>query len=133
MANPDLTHPETHGNVAPETGALLAALNACVAPHRLEAEVIGKPFPRLFQRAIAALGATPEATVMIGDNPATDMAGAAALGMQRGAGRPGRRSRLRRPVGRAGRPAARGAARTAQNRLIDKVSKVDCRVEVARS
>lgn len=81
VANPDLTHPEAQGAIAPETGALLAALNACVAPRRLEAEVIGKPFPRLFERAVAALGATPETTVMIGDNPATDMAGAAAFGM----------------------------------------------------
>jgi 4-nitrophenyl phosphatase len=82
VANPDLTHPGPQGRLMPETGALLAALAACLHPQKLVMEVIGKPSPRLFQRAIEALDAAPRRTVMIGDNPATDIAGAAALGLQ---------------------------------------------------
>lgn len=82
VANPDLTHPGPQGRLTPETGALLAALTACLHPVRPEMEVIGKPAPRLFQRAVQALGSDPARTVMIGDNPATDIAGAEAFGLK---------------------------------------------------
>lgn len=81
VANPDLTHPGANGRVTPETGALLAALMACVDPREVEAEIVGKPSPRLFERACRSLRMAPERAVMIGDNPATDIAGASALGL----------------------------------------------------
>jgi ribonucleotide monophosphatase NagD (HAD superfamily) len=66
----------------PETGALLAAVRA-VAPRALEPLIVGKPQPLLFRAAMARAGLEePARAVMIGDNPATDVAGAAALGMR---------------------------------------------------
>ncbi len=79
VANPDLTHPDADGAPVPETGAFLAMLTACVTPRHLT--VIGKPEPPLFESALAACGVAPGDAVMIGDNPATDGAGAAALGI----------------------------------------------------
>lgn len=79
VANPDLTHPGAHGLPVPETGALLAALLAC-APHAVP-RVIGKPEPDLFRLALRRLGADAGDAVMIGDNPTTDGAGAARLGI----------------------------------------------------
>jgi HAD superfamily hydrolase (TIGR01450 family) len=77
--NADLVHPGGNGSVVPETGALLAAMLACCGPvpHR----VIGKPGPRLFTEALRRLGTAPARTLVIGDNPETDGAGAARLGM----------------------------------------------------
>jgi 4-nitrophenyl phosphatase len=82
VANPDTSHPGRRGTLIPETGALYAALMACVEETSVETEVIGKPRPRLFERACDALGIAPKSAVMIGDNPETDIAGADALGMQ---------------------------------------------------
>lgn len=82
VANPDTTHPGRRGTLVPETGALHAALMACVGEANVETEIIGKPGPRLFERACDALGISPRSAVMIGDNPDTDVAGADALGMQ---------------------------------------------------
>jgi HAD superfamily hydrolase (TIGR01450 family) len=78
-ANPDLTHPGTGGVLVPETGMLLAGLRAAVpsaAPI-----IVGKPRVTMFAAALRSLGVTPEEAVMIGDNPATDGAGASALGI----------------------------------------------------
>ncbi|MBD3770621.1 MAG: HAD-IA family hydrolase [Rhodobacterales bacterium] len=82
VANPDLTHPGAEGRVKPETGALLAALGACVNLDTVEMEIIGKPKPGLYLKACRALGLGLEDVVMLGDNPATDLAGAEALGMR---------------------------------------------------
>lgn len=81
VANPDLSHPGSEGEPIPETGALLAAIAACVDLSTIDMTVIGKPNQHLFLRACETLGATPERSVMIGDNPATDIAGAERLGM----------------------------------------------------
>jgi 4-nitrophenyl phosphatase len=81
VANPDLTHPGGQGILVPETGALLAALLACVAVDQARVEVIGKPNAQLFQRACVALGVEPSQAVMIGDNPDTDILGANKLDM----------------------------------------------------
>jgi len=40
-----------------------------------------KPHPAIFERALEALGVEPAATLFVGDTLATDVAGAAALGM----------------------------------------------------
>lgn len=82
VGNPDLSHPGLEGRIVPETGALLAALLACVGTEDVATETVGKPEPDLFRRACGELGADPDRAVMIGDNPATDIAGAAALGLQ---------------------------------------------------
>ncbi len=79
VANPDVTHPGRRGAVVPETGALAAALLACVPT--IEPLVVGKPEPLLFRRACTALGVSPYEAVMVGDNPDTDLKGAVALGM----------------------------------------------------
>jgi HAD superfamily hydrolase (TIGR01450 family) len=80
VANADRTHP-AHGNrLVPETGALLAALRACVPD--AQPEIIGKPSPLLFMMACEILGITPDEAVMIGDNPETDGDGAVACGIR---------------------------------------------------
>ncbi len=82
VANPDTTHPGRNGALVPETGALLAAITACVGAGNFEIEIVGKPGPRLFDRACRSLRVRPESAVMIGDNPVTDIAGAVAFGLQ---------------------------------------------------
>jgi 4-nitrophenyl phosphatase len=81
VANPDDAHPGRGGALVPETGALLAALAACVDLASVGVEMIGKPAAPLFLKACAALNIAPVEALMIGDNPATDVAGARALGM----------------------------------------------------
>lgn len=80
VANADATHPGPDG-IVPETGALLAALQACSGETALPRTLIGKPAPLLFERACARLGVAPEETVMIGDNPHTDGEGATRAGI----------------------------------------------------
>lgn len=81
VSNPDLSHPGRGGKIRPETGALLAAIRACVTVPEAKLEIIGKPNAALFLKGCDVLGEDPSALVMIGDNPATDIAGAEALGM----------------------------------------------------
>lgn len=75
IANPDFFHPSGI-DVTPDTGALARAVEAVAG--RPPDRIIGKPQPLLFTRALATLGLAPENALMIGDNPATDIAGAAA-------------------------------------------------------
>jgi len=82
VANADMTHPGPFDRVVPETGALLAALLACVGENQIDRHLIGKPGPLLFERACAFLGVAPEAAVMIGDNPHTDGEGALRAGIR---------------------------------------------------
>ncbi|CAG2134497.1 hypothetical protein LMG31506_01394 [Cupriavidus yeoncheonensis] len=79
VSNPDLSHPGDNGTCVPETGTLLAALTAC-AEVRPEC-IIGKPAAGLFREGLRRLQAGPAQALMIGDNPATDAAGAVSLGM----------------------------------------------------
>ena len=81
VANPDKTHPGPNGILVPETGALLAAIAACVDLDTIDVAVIGKPSAGLFEKACRSLNVTPDQAVMIGDNPLTDIAGARAVGM----------------------------------------------------
>ncbi|WP_321339557.1 HAD-IA family hydrolase [Breoghania sp.] len=76
VANNDLTHPRVNGS-AVETGAIFALLAACHEPD--EVVYVGKPEPCLFEEALK--GTPAEEAVMVGDNPLTDIAGAARLGM----------------------------------------------------
>ncbi len=79
LACPDLSHPGPDDYPVPEAGALAAALMAVTGPvpHR----VMGKPRPDLFQQACSRLDLELGQCVVIGDNPQTDGAGAAALGV----------------------------------------------------
>ncbi|WP_439534403.1 HAD-IIA family hydrolase [Polymorphobacter sp.] len=79
-ANPDLTHPGNDGLVVPETGSLLAAVEAAASV--AARHVIGKPSPTLFVAALERLGSTRGDTIVIGDNPLTDRVGASALGLR---------------------------------------------------
>ncbi|MDM0020829.1 HAD-IIA family hydrolase [Variovorax saccharolyticus] len=80
--NGDDNHPGPDGSLVPETGALLAALVAASGTAPLA--VIGKPGPRLFEEGMRRLGrtATRANTLVIGDNPATDLRGATAFGLR---------------------------------------------------
>lgn len=82
VSNPDMTHPGRGGSIRPETGALLAAVQACVTLPESQLEIVGKPAAGLFLKGCAVLDEDPASLVMIGDNPATDIAGAEALGMK---------------------------------------------------
>lgn len=79
VTNADASHPGPAGVVVPETGALLAAVTMASGVHPVR--VIGKPDPMLLQEGLRRLGARPESTVVIGDNPETDALGAARMGM----------------------------------------------------
>lgn len=94
VSNPDLTHPGHAGSVIPETGALLAAFQACVPAQAFKMEVIGKPSAKLFEQACLALGIDTSQAVMIGDNPQTDIIGAKRLNMASILVRPGSSLRL---------------------------------------
>lgn len=82
VANTDLTHPGPDSRIIPETGALLAAVLACTGETQVNQLLIGKPGPLLFERACAFLGVSPDQTLMIGDNPATDGEGAFNAGIR---------------------------------------------------
>jgi 4-nitrophenyl phosphatase len=80
VANPDLSHPAADGGVTPETGSLMNAVIACAG---IEPTcVVGKPEPLLFREALHRLGTDAASTLVIGDNPLTDGAGARQLAMQ---------------------------------------------------
>jgi FMN phosphatase YigB (HAD superfamily) len=51
---------------------------------RISAADVGflKPHEAIFKRALEAVGATPEETVFVGDNPVADIAGAQSMGMK---------------------------------------------------
>ncbi|WP_233829348.1 HAD-IIA family hydrolase [Paraburkholderia sp. ZP32-5] len=80
VANPDLSHPAADGGVTPETGSLMSAVIACAGVEPVC--VVGKPEPLLFREALRRLGTDASTTLVIGDNPLTDGAGARQLAMQ---------------------------------------------------
>ncbi len=76
--NPDAFHPGNDGYRVPETGALLASIIAVAGE---TVHVLGKPEPYLFDKCLARLGLSASRTIMVGDNPATDIVGAQRAGM----------------------------------------------------
>ncbi len=80
VTNPDLSHPAADAGVVPETGALMAAVLGCAGD--CPRTVVGKPESTLFKEGLERLVARPRDTIVIGDNPATDAAGAVRLGMR---------------------------------------------------
>lgn len=81
VANPDTTHPANDGRLMPETGSILAAIQACVELPE-NTKIIGKPSAHLYRKGCNALGLPLKEVMMIGDNPLTDLRGARALGMK---------------------------------------------------
>lgn len=75
--NADVLVPKP-GGFGLETGAWLALLTAASGR---TAHVLGKPSRFAFEQACLRLGTATAATVMIGDTPETDIAGARAAGM----------------------------------------------------
>jgi 4-nitrophenyl phosphatase len=75
--NPDLNYPTELGP-APGNGAQLAAIQVTtgVAP-----VIVGKPEPRMYQEAIARMGAQPSTTAVLGDRLDTDIAGGVRAGL----------------------------------------------------
>ena len=61
-----------------DAGPFVAALEYAAG---VEAEVIGKPQPALFQAAAQSMGCAPERCVMVGDDVEADVNGALAAGM----------------------------------------------------
>lgn len=75
--NPDATYPTPSG-LAPGCGAILAFIQAAAgrAPR-----IVGKPEPHLFRQGLRLLGSEPGETLMLGDRPDTDIAGAKRAGL----------------------------------------------------
>ncbi|MEX1020909.1 MAG: HAD-IIA family hydrolase [Litorilinea sp.] len=75
--NPDTSLPTERGQV-PGTGSLVALLSAAsgVTP-----EFVGKPYPGMYEQAIARVESDPAHTLMVGDRYETDIVGAVELGM----------------------------------------------------
>lgn len=81
LSNPDAAHPAADGTPQPETGALLAALQAMV-PALCVAHCPGKPAPDLLLLALRQLGVRGEDSVFLGDSPVCDGGAAQALGLR---------------------------------------------------
>lgn len=79
LANPDFSHP-ADSMLRSETGAIWEAVR-CQLTEPYTLHVLGKPSSPLVEKALAALAVQPENAVFIGDNPATDGAAAAKLGI----------------------------------------------------
>ncbi|MFD1773864.1 HAD-IIA family hydrolase [Paenibacillus rhizophilus] len=77
--NPDIYHPGADGIKIPETGALLASIEAMTGT---TAECIGKPEPYMFLYGMKLYDAAPDSCVMVGDNPDTDILGSARAGLK---------------------------------------------------
>jgi 4-nitrophenyl phosphatase len=67
----------TEEGTAPGSGAIVAAVQACVAATPV---CVGKPSAAMFETAAALLGFRPDQTLVVGDNPGSDIAGGAAVG-----------------------------------------------------
>lgn len=79
VSNTDLTHPSPDGRPVPETGALLAALQAVAGPVPFAS--IGKPDTHMVRMVIESTGVAAHDAIFVGDNAATDGALAKAAGM----------------------------------------------------
>ncbi|MEM8730707.1 MAG: HAD hydrolase-like protein [Pseudomonadota bacterium] len=76
VANMDVAHPGLRGQPIAETGAVLAAVRAILGD--VPARSIGKPQPHMIQTALKRAGVSAGTAVFVGDNAATDGAGARA-------------------------------------------------------
>jgi 4-nitrophenyl phosphatase len=67
----------TEQGIAPGSGAIVAAIRACVEAVPV---CVGKPSPSMFQMAARQLGLPAEETLVVGDSLASDIAGGKAVG-----------------------------------------------------
>lgn len=74
--NADSRYPTPSGFL-PGAGSIVAAIATAAG---VEPEVIGKPAPAMFRSILEASGIDSESSVVVGDNPAADVAGAHAAG-----------------------------------------------------
>lgn len=86
LPNPDLVYPRRPGHFGLTAGSVARLLEGALAlrfpdePPRFSG--LGKPYPPIFEHALARLGARSEDTVvMVGDQLATDIAGARGVGL----------------------------------------------------
>jgi HAD superfamily hydrolase (TIGR01450 family) len=80
--NPDLIYPVEHDQVGITSGAIAAMIETILQRHgarQPQWHILGKPEPLLFEMAIAQLDS--HRLLMVGDQLATDIAGAARLGL----------------------------------------------------
>lgn len=75
--NIDPTYPAERGQI-PGTGSIIAMLKAATD---VEPEIVGKPYPGMYELAMHRLSAEPTTTLMVGDRYETDIAGATKLGL----------------------------------------------------
>lgn len=101
--NADPTYPLEEGRLQPGAGAIVRALEVC---SERPAIVVGKPSALGFEMALLETGASPPETMVVGDRPETDLAGAAALGCASWLVLTGVTSQL--PDGQPGSPDLRG-------------------------
>ena len=76
--NPDPTFPEPEGLV-PGAGSIVALVEKATD---MQAMVIGKPAPAMYELALERLNTAPEETLVVGDRLETDIAGAQQLNCQ---------------------------------------------------
>ncbi|GAB4341899.1 MAG: HAD-IIA family hydrolase [Phototrophicales bacterium] len=76
--NPDKTFPTPEGLV-PGAGSFIALLEAATD---VQATIIGKPYPPMFEAALKILGTSPDETLMVGDRLNTDILGGQQAGMK---------------------------------------------------
>ena len=74
--NPDRTFPTPQGLV-PGAGAILSAITVA---SDVNPTIVGKPEPMIYQIALERLKIPPDKTLVVGDRPETDIAGAQLLG-----------------------------------------------------
>lgn len=79
LANPDYSHPSDFGPRM-ETGAIWESIR-CQSGDSVSLHIVGKPSTPLVERALQMLEVQAEDAVFIGDNPDTDGAAAATLGI----------------------------------------------------
>ena len=75
--NNDPSYPAERGQI-PGTGSIIALLQTATG---VQPEIIGKPFPGMYQQAMQRVQATPAETMMVGDRYETDIVGAVTLGL----------------------------------------------------
>jgi ribonucleotide monophosphatase NagD (HAD superfamily) len=85
LPNPDLVYPKGGGELGITAGAIALVIEAVLARRFPGAQLrfvhLGKPEPHLFREAARVLGLAIEQLVMVGDQLETDIAGAAAAGI----------------------------------------------------
>lgn len=75
--NNDPTYPAERGQI-PGTGSIIAFLEAATS---VKPDIVGKPFPGMYQLAMQRVSAQAPQTMMVGDRYETDIVGACTLGL----------------------------------------------------